>query len=93
MPFSTLQIGRKTGPQARDVLFPRHLDAALVAIQAQAQVVQMTAGKARRGHGAQRAVGQHQLHGGAVIGVQHIVTDLVARCLVEGCQTAGHLGH
>ena len=53
----------------------------------------MTAGKARRGHRAQRAIGQHNLHRGAVIGIKDIVADPPARGLVEGGQTAGHLGH
>ena len=56
MPMRGLQIITQTGSQRTDVLMPIHLDAALVAVNPQTQVVQMTRSKARRRDRAQSAI-------------------------------------
>lgn len=59
------------------------LEAALFAIDAQLQLVQMARRPAAGMDDAERAVGEIDRHGETVIGVEHIFADLAARRLLK----------
>src|SRR3569833_4144487 len=68
-----------------------HLDAATLAIDAQAKLVEVARGPARRVEHAQRTIGEIDRHGEAVIGVELVLADLVAGRLVEGLEPREHM--
>ncbi len=81
---SLRQAGAQIGPAG----VVDHLDRALLAIDAEPQLVELAGRRAARLDRADRAVGEIDIHGEAVIGVEIVFADLVARRLVEGLQPA-----
>ena len=79
-------------PQARAVVAVLHLDAALVAVNAQPQLVHVAGGPAAGVDHAERAVVEIRRHGEAVIGVELVFADRSPGGLVEGLDAARRRG-
>src|SRR6185312_14447671 len=86
LPRAGLDVLAQANAQLAPVVPVLHLDAAAFAIDAEPQLVEVTGRPTRRVDHAKRAVREVDGHREAVVGIELVLADLVARGLVEGLE-------